>query len=74
MRVYMDFSKVDKDHKYPKDLEELRHLTFQEYTVTREVKDTILGDINISCTQPLRLRKVNIGSEEHPKMVSIGDY
>jgi hypothetical protein len=74
MRIPMACSKVDKDPEDPKDLEELRHLTFQESTRTREVKDTISGDINNSYTQPLRLQKVNIGSEEHPKMASIGDY
>jgi CTP:phosphocholine cytidylyltransferase-like protein len=55
-------------------LEDLRHLTFQESTGTREVKDTISGDTNTLYTQPLKLKKVNIGSEENPKMASIGDY
>jgi hypothetical protein len=45
MRVPMACSKVDKDPKDPEELEELRHLTFQESIGTREVKDTISGDI-----------------------------
>jgi len=55
-------------------LEELRHLTFQESTGTREVQNTISSDISRLYTQPLRLRKVNIWSEDNPNMVSIGDY
>jgi hypothetical protein len=70
----MACSKVDKDPEDPEDLEELRHLTFKESTGTREVKDTLSGDTNSSYTQPLKLWKVNIESEEHPKMASIGDY
>jgi hypothetical protein len=66
--------KVDKDPEGTKDLEELIHLTFQESTGIREVYDTISSDTSISYTQPLSLYKVNIWSEEHPKMESIGDY
>jgi hypothetical protein len=60
VRIPMACSKVDKDPGDPEELEELRHLTFQESTGTREVKDTISGDINNSYTQPLKLQKVNI--------------
>ena len=70
----MACSKVDKDPNDPKDLEELRHLTFKESIGKIEVKDTLSGDTNSSYTQPLKLKKVNIGSEEHPNMESIGDY
>jgi hypothetical protein len=73
-RIPMACSKVDKDPEDPEDLEELRHLTFKESAGTREVKDTLSGDTNSSYTQPLKLWKVNIGSEEHPNMASIGDY
>jgi hypothetical protein len=74
VRIPMVCSKVDKDPEDPEDLEELRHLTFKESTGTREVKHTLSGDTNSSYTQPLKLWKVNIRSEEHPKMASIGDY
>jgi hypothetical protein len=65
---------VDKDPEDPDDLEELRHLTFQESEGTREVKDTISKDVSSSYTKPLKLQKVNIGTDEHPKLASIGDY
>jgi len=66
-RIHMVCHKFDKDPRDPKELEELRHITFQESTRTREVKDTILDDIRNSYTQPLKLWKVNIRSEDHPK-------
>jgi hypothetical protein len=74
LRIPMACRKVDKDHEDPEDLEELRNLTFKESTGTREVKDTLSGDTRSSYAQPLNLQKVNIESEEHPKMESIGDY
>jgi hypothetical protein len=49
-RIPMACSKVDKDHEDPKDLEELRHLTFKESARTREVKDTLSCDTNSSYT------------------------
>jgi hypothetical protein len=67
-------SKVDKDPEDSEDLEELRHLTFKESPGTRIVKDTISNDVSKSYTKPLRLWKVNIGSEENPNMASIRDY
>jgi hypothetical protein len=73
-RVPMACSKVDKDPEDSEDLEELRHLTFKESTGTRIVKDHISDDVSSSYTKPMKLWKVNIGSEEHPKMASIGDY
>jgi hypothetical protein len=73
IRIPMVCTKIDEDWGDPEELEELRHLTFQESIGTREFKDTILGDISSSYTQPLKLWKVNIGSEDHSKMESIGD-
>jgi len=67
-------SKVDKDPEDSEDLEELIHLTFKESSGTSIVKDTISNDVSNSYTKPLRLWKVNIGSEEHPKIKSIGYY
>jgi hypothetical protein len=65
---------VDRNPEDLDDLEELRHLTFQESEGTREVKDTIPNDVSSSYTKPLKLWKVNIGTDEHPKLASIGDY
>jgi hypothetical protein len=65
---------VERDPKDPDDLEELRHLAFQESEGSRGVKDTILNDVQSFYTKPLKLRKVNIGTDEHPKLTSIGDY
>jgi len=48
-------SKVEWDPKDPKDLEELRHLTFKEFVGTREVKDSLSGDTRSSYTKPLKL-------------------
>jgi hypothetical protein len=70
----MACSKVNTDPEDPEDLEDLRHLTFKESEGTRVVKDTISDDVSSSYTKPLKLWKINIGSEEHPKMASIGDY
>jgi hypothetical protein len=39
----------------PDDLEELRHMTFQESEGSRGVKDTIPNDFHISYTKPLKL-------------------
>lgn len=74
LRIPMPCRKVEKDHEDHEDLEELRLLSFKESTEKREVKDTISVDTRSYYAQPLNLRKVNIGSEEHPRMESIGDY
>jgi hypothetical protein len=70
----MACSKVNTYLKDPNDLEDLKHLRFKEYEGTRVVKDTNSDDVNSSYSKPQNLRKINIGSEEHPKLASIGDY
>jgi hypothetical protein len=70
----MACSKVDKDLEDYEYLEEPRHLKFTESKGIRAVKDIIFDDISSLYTKPLKLHKVNIGREEHPKMDSIGDY
>jgi hypothetical protein len=72
--IPMACNKVDKDPEDPMDLEELRNLTFKESKGTRESKDTLSGATKNSYTQPLKLWKVNIWSEEHLNMESIGYY
>jgi len=37
-------------------------------------KDVISDDVSSSYNKPMKLWKVNIGSEEHPKITSVGDY
>jgi hypothetical protein len=62
-RIPMACSNIDKYSKDPKDIEELRHLTFKEYEGTKVVKDIIFDDVSSSYTKPLKLWKVNIRSE-----------
>jgi hypothetical protein len=51
-RIAMACIKVEKDPRDSKDLEELKHLTFKEFVGTREVRDTLSGDTNISYANP----------------------
>ena len=52
--------------------EDLRHLYFEETKGERDIKEepTIEG-IHLL---PLRTKKVNIGTEDKPKLATIGDY
>jgi len=34
----------------------------------------VLDDVNSSYFNPVKLQKINVVSEEHPKLASIGDY
>jgi hypothetical protein len=65
---------VERDPEDLDDVEELRNLTFQESEGSRGVEDTIPNDVLSSYTKPLKLWKVIIGTDEHPKLASIGDY
>jgi hypothetical protein len=38
------------------------------------VKDTILDNVSSSYTKPLKLQKLNIRIDGHPKLESVGDY
>jgi CTP:phosphocholine cytidylyltransferase-like protein len=49
-------------------------LSFKESKGSRVVKNTFPAESSSSYTEPLKLHKVNIGSEDHPKIASIGDY
>jgi len=69
----MACSKVDTEPKDLEDPEDLIHLTFKEYEGTRVVRDTMSDEVNNSYSKPLKFRKINIGSEKHPKMASMGD-
>jgi hypothetical protein len=70
----MACSKVNIDPKYVDDLEDIRNLNFKESEGTKAIKHTILDDVSRFYTKPLKLWKINIGIEEHPKIESIGDY
>jgi hypothetical protein len=65
---------IERDPEDLDNLEELRHLTFQESKGTREVKDIIIEVVSSSYTKPLKLWKVNIGIDDNPNLESIGDY
>jgi hypothetical protein len=62
----MACSKFEKDRRDTKELEELIYLTFHESTRTREVEDTIFGDISGSYTQPLMIQKDLSGHPPYP--------
>ena len=56
----------------PEDDDELRNVNILESEGSRDVvAPDILTD---SMSQPLKIRKVNIGSEENPKFANVGDY
>ena len=56
----------------PKDDDELQNINILEREGSRDVAtpDILIDPMN----QPLNIRKVNIGMEENPKLVSVGDY
>jgi hypothetical protein len=62
-QISMTCGKVDKYPEDPEDLEELRNLTFKESKGARPVKNTLSDYLSSSYTKPLKLWKVNIGSE-----------
>ena len=56
----------------PKDDDELHNVNILEFEGSRDVAaPDILIDL---ISQPLRIRKVNIGSKENPKFANVGDY
>ena len=56
----------------PEDDDELQNVNIPESEGSHDVAaPDILTD---SMSQPLKIRKVNIGSEENPKFAYIGDY
>jgi hypothetical protein len=74
VRIPVACCKVDKDLEEPNEVEELRNLNIKETVGIREIQDTTPSHTSSTYTHPLKLWKVNIGSEEHPKIASIGDY
>jgi len=54
------------------DDEELRHLEIEETKGEREVQgpELLIPDV----TQPLQIKKVNIGTTKQPKFSNVGDY
>ena len=53
-------------------MEDLRHLYFEETEGERDIKEEpTMEGIHLL---PLRIKKVNIGIEEKPKLATIGDY
>jgi hypothetical protein len=67
-------SKIYKGLEESNELEEIRNLNIKETKGTREIHENIPWHTYSSYNYPLKLRKVNIGSEEHLKIDSIGDY
>ena len=56
----------------PKDDDELCNINIPE---TEGIQDVTASNVLTDpMTQPLKLRKVNIGMEENPKFPNIGDY
>ena len=56
----------------PKDDDELQNVNILDL---EESQDVAAPDIPMdSMSQPLKMGRVNIGSEENPKFVNIGDY
>jgi hypothetical protein len=56
------------------DLEELRNLAIKGTKGSREIQNTIPSQTDSSYIHPLKLRKVNIGTTEQPKIAMVGDY
>jgi len=72
-RIPVAYCKVDEDLKEPNELEELRNLNIKEILGIREIQDTKPSHTSSTYTHNLKLWwKVNILSEEHPKIDSIG--
>jgi hypothetical protein len=65
--------KIDKGLEESNELEELINPNIKETIGMREIQDTIPNHTRSLYNHPQKLRKVNIGSEEHPKIASIGD-
>jgi hypothetical protein len=66
--------KIENDLETPYDLEELRNLSIKETKGNREIQNILPSQTDASYNHPLKLRKVNIGTTEQPKIVMVGDY
>lgn len=67
----MAYGKVGKERDED-DLEGLQHLTFHQTKVERGILEGPVTDA--PHLLPVKLRKHNIGTDEKPKLTSIGDY
>jgi hypothetical protein len=65
---------ISRDSEILDDLEELRNLAIKETEGSREIQNTIPNQTNSSYNHPLKLRKINIGTIEQPKIAMVGDY
>jgi hypothetical protein len=65
---------VDKDLGDSDNLEELCHMTIKEFEGTTRVKYMQQDDSTTPYTQPLKLWKMNIESQDHLTMDFVGDY
>ena len=65
----MEFDNVSSE---PKDDDEFKNINILE---TKGSRDFATPDIPTdTMSHPLKIRKVNIGTEENPKFASVGDY
>ena len=55
----------------PEDVDELQNINIPETEGSRDVAPNIP---TATMSQPLKIRKVNIGTEENPKFASVGEY
>jgi len=74
IRIPLAYCKIDKGPEESNEVEELRNFNIKEIVGIREIQDTIPSHISSTYTHSMKLQKVNIGSEGHPKIDSIGDY
>jgi hypothetical protein len=65
---------ISKDSESLDELEELRNLAIKETEGNREIQNTIPSQTDSSYNHPLKLCKLNIGTEEQPKIAMVGDY
>jgi hypothetical protein len=65
---------VSKDSGILDELEELRNLAIEEIEGSREIQNTIPSHTDSSYNHPLKLHRLNIRTEEKPKIAMVGDY
>jgi hypothetical protein len=65
---------ISKDSEILEELEELRNLAIKETKGSRDIQNTIPSQTDSSYNHPLKLKRLNIGTEERPKISLVGDY
>ena len=69
MKLMMEYYNMSGE---PKDDDELWNINILE---TEGSQDVTTPDVSTDpMTQPLKIKKVNIGTKENPKFASVGDY